>query len=51
MHIRAGVLSNISPAVLLRQFTRMSMGTTLERVGLELDVGTLRLLLMRHEYL
>jgi Zn finger protein HypA/HybF involved in hydrogenase expression len=39
VHIRAGALSNISPAVLLRQFTRVSMGTTLEGVGLEFDVG------------
>ncbi|MEE9532777.1 MAG: hypothetical protein V3W06_00010 [Acidimicrobiia bacterium] len=39
VNIRAGALSNISPAVLLHQFTSVSMGTTLEGVGLEFDVG------------
>ncbi|MEE9185154.1 MAG: hypothetical protein V3U39_11875 [Acidimicrobiia bacterium] len=48
VHIRAGALSNISPAFLLRQ---VSMGTTLEGVGLEFESGTIRLLLMRYECL
>ncbi len=39
IHIRAGALSNISPAVLGRQLRQAALGTSLEGANLEFDVG------------
>ena len=39
VHVRAGALSNISPAVLARQFEQAALATRLEGAALEFEVG------------
>lgn len=39
IHVRAGALSNVSPAVLARQFTQATLGTELEGATLKFDFG------------
>ena len=39
IHIRAGALSNISPAVMERQFRQATIGGTLDGAVLEFDIG------------
>ncbi len=39
IHVQAGALSNISPAIVARQFNEAAFGSALEGADLEFDLG------------
>ena len=39
IHVRAGALSNVSPAILDRQISEAAFGTILEGAALEFEIG------------